>query len=104
MFNDSQNDTARIPTTAPQVSAQEQLRQITHRINDLHELLRGQREILRQRGMDLPPGAMDGLRTMRAHLEQLASETGSGLSELAQLRALAETGGLINSSLDPADV
>ncbi|MBI5666995.1 MAG: GAF domain-containing protein [Chloroflexi bacterium] len=102
MFDD-QGDTARMKIQQP-AGAQEQIRQIAQRVSDLLELLRNQRDILRQRGMNLPPGAMDSLRALRAHLDKLSSELGSMMIELGQLRALADTAGLINSSLDPADV
>lgn len=107
MFDDSgefQGDTARIKTGAPHASPQEQIRQVMQRAGELQELLRSQREILRQRGMNLPPGALDGLRAMRARLDHLSGELGGMLIELGQLRALADTAGLINSSLDPAEV
>ncbi len=100
--NFGEGDTARMKTQP--VSAQEQIRQIAQRIADLTELLRNQRDILRQRGMSLPPGALDNLRALRTHLDRLSAELGSMLIELGQLRALAATAGLINSSLDPAEV
>lgn len=108
MFDDFgdklQGDTARIKTGPEQTSAQEQIRQLSQRVGDLLEALRNQRDILRQRGMNLPPGALDSLRALRGHLDKLAGELGSMLIELGQLRALAETAALINSSLDPAEV
>lgn len=103
MFDDfGEGDTARIKTQP--VSAQEQIRQLSQRVGDLLDLLRNQRDILRQRGMNLPPGALDSLRALRTHIDKLSSELGSMLIELGQLRALADTAGLINSSLDPAEV
>lgn len=103
MFEDfGEGDTARIKSQP--MSAQEQIRQIAQRVGDLLELLRNQRDILRQRGMNLPPGALDSLRALRTHIDKLSSELGSMLIELGQLRALADTAGLINSSLDPAEV
>lgn len=101
-FGELQHDTARIKTH--QTSAQEQIRQISQRVSDLQEILRNQRDILRQRGMNLPPGAVDSLRALRTQLDKLSGELGSMLIELGQLRALADTAGLINSSLDPAEV
>lgn len=95
-------ETARLNTT--QTSTHEQLRQISQRVGDLMELLRVQRDILRQRGMNLPPGAMDSLKNLRTHLDKLSSSLGGTLIELGQLRALAGTSALINSSLDVSDV
>lgn len=95
-------DTARL--RAQQITAQDHLRQIIQRVNDLIELLRAQREILRQRGMNLPPGALDSLKALRTQLEKLRDSMAGTLTELKQLRALAGTTSLINSSLEPAEV
>src|SRR5574337_1073525 len=102
MFNNSDGsveDTAKLKTH--QVSAQEQIRQLVQRTNDLVELLRSQREILRQRGMNLPSGSLDSLKLFRAQLDKLNNILGGTLTELKQLRALAHTTSLINSSLEP---
>lgn len=84
-------------TTDP---TQEQIRQITHRINDLTELLRSQRDLLQKRGMNLPSGSLDNLRTLRMRMDALSKRLVTTQIELRQLRALAETTALINSSLD----
>ncbi|MBL8164896.1 MAG: GAF domain-containing protein [Anaerolineae bacterium] len=95
-------DTARL--RAQQVTAHDHLRQLIQRVNDLVELLRAQRDILRQRGMNLPPGALDSLKGLRTQLEKLRDGMAGSLTELKQLRALAGTTSLINSSLAPAEV
>lgn len=84
-------------TTDP---TQEQIRQITHRINDLTELLRSQRDLLQKRGMNLPSGSLDNLRTLKMRMDALSKRLVTSQIELRQLRALAETTALINSSLD----
>ena len=89
---------------APQVSAQEQMRQLGQQVNDMIELLRAQQEILRGYGMNLPSTSIDALRRARAQVEALNTRVTSLQSELRQLRGLAETTALINSSLDTSDV
>ncbi|HRF94261.1 MAG TPA: hypothetical protein PLZ51_03660, partial [Aggregatilineales bacterium] len=44
---------------------------IVKRVNDLTELLRSQRELLRQKGVNLPAGALDNLRSLKARLDAL---------------------------------
>jgi PAS domain S-box-containing protein len=96
------DDTAKIHKM--QISTQEQLRQLSQRVNDLIELLRVQRDILRERGMTLPSGSLDSLKMLKAQLDKMGQQLGGRLIELNQLRALATTASLINSSLDPTDV
>ncbi len=106
MFNNSDGsveDTAKLQTQH-QVTAQEQIRQLIQRTNDLMELLRSQREILRQRGMNLPSGSLDSLKQLQSQLTKLNNSMGGALTELKQLRALAHTTSLINSSLEPTEV
>jgi adenylate cyclase len=86
------------------VSTSEQIRQLSQRTNDLIELLRAQRDILRQRGMNLPVGSLDSLKNLRIQLDKLGNQLGGTMIELGQLRALADTAGVINSSLDPGEV
>ncbi len=100
--NGTTEDTAKLQTY--QVTTQEQIRQLIQRTNELVELLRSQREILRQRGMNLPSGSLDSLKQFRTQLDKLNNTLGSTLTELRQLRALAHTTSLINSSLEPAEV
>jgi adenylate cyclase len=97
-----EEDTAKFKKA--QVTSHESIRQISTRVNDLVELLRAQRDILRQRGMNLPSGSLDGLKNLKAQLDKLGNQMGGTLVELGQLRALAETAGVVNSSLDPTEV
>lgn len=101
-FNPSAEDTAKLQ--AQQATTQEHIRQLIQRTNDLVELLRSQRDILRQRGMNLPTGSLDSLKALRTQLDKMNNTLGSSLTELRQLRALAHTTSLINSSLEPTEV
>lgn len=80
---------------------QHELTRLRNVAEDLLVALRTQRDVLKQRGMSLPRGALAGLKDVQSHLEQLARQPPGGASELTHLRALAETTALINSSLDP---
>ena len=52
-------------------TAQEQVRQLAQRANDTLEMLRSQRDTLRQRGMSLPPNAMDNLKALKNDVDKL---------------------------------
>ncbi len=85
-------------------SAQEQLRQIAQDVHILDELLGEQRAALRPLAIGLPTGAVDTVRQTQQHIDRLAGQLMSRQIELRQLRALAETTALINSSLDTDSV
>lgn len=78
----------------------DQVKRLTWSVQELIDSLRAQREVLRQRGMSLPPGTLSGLKDVQTDLENLASQLANNAIELEQLRALADTTALINSSLD----
>ncbi|MBI1257948.1 MAG: GAF domain-containing protein [Chloroflexi bacterium] len=88
---------------APQ-SAQEQLRQLTHDITRLSDMLKAQRAALRPLAVGLPTGSQETLVQVQKRLDVLAGQLMSRQIELRQLRALAETTALINSSLDTDSV
>jgi adenylate cyclase len=98
------DDTAKIRKQKPTETIQEQVRQLTQGVNEMVELLRSQQEVLRQYGMNLPSGSLDGLRKVRMRVDTLNTQLMGAQSELRQLRGLAETTSLINSSLDTSDV
>lgn len=98
----AEDDTARL--RAVRLSAGEQIRQLTQRANEVLEMVRSQRDLLRQRGMNLPPGSLESLKTFKSQVDRLQNTIAGTLTELKQLRALANTTSLINSSLDTADV
>ncbi len=83
-----------------QLSVHEEVQRLSRVINDMEGVLRSQREILRQRGMNLPSGVLTGLQDVHIRLENLANELKNEQKELEQLRALAQTTALINSSLE----
>ncbi len=85
------------------VSASE-LQSTTKRLNDVLGLLRAQREILRKRGVNLPSGALEDLRTLKQRMDMLSKSVGDSHVELRSLRALADTTALINSSLNTHEV
>ncbi len=85
-------------------SSHNQVRQLVKRVGELRQLLKTQQEILNQRGMSLPPNALQTLHSLNDRLETLSRETLMSNIELRHLRALADTTALINSSLDTGDV
>ena len=85
-------------------TAQEQIRQLSQRANDTLEMLRNQRDILRQRGMSLPPNSMDTLKQLKSGVDKLNLNISNVLSELKQLRELVTTASIVNSSLDTGQV
>lgn len=68
-------------------------------IHELDGLLRAQRALLQQRGMSLPPGALQDVAAAEQDIEKLAAHLRAQQIELTRLRALADTSALINSSL-----
>ncbi|WP_162909966.1 GAF domain-containing protein [Aggregatilinea lenta] len=67
---------------------------------ELVDMLRVQRDFLRRHGMALPPGTLNTLNGVYTDLETYAGQITRISVELGQLRALAETIALVNSSLD----
>jgi len=102
MTDFSSQDTARMK--AQRLSAQEQIRELTQRANDTLELLRSQRDVLRQRGMNLPGNSLDTLKALKNGVDKLSNVVANVLLELKQLRELVNTSSIINSSLDTGDV
>lgn len=82
----------------PDKTPQEQVRQLQHHVNDLVELLRSQRDILKRQGMSLPAEAMDSLRSLKVKVDGLMRYVGANLEELNRLQKLEDTAALINSS------
>ncbi|MGJ3241084.1 MAG: GAF domain-containing protein [Anaerolineae bacterium] len=74
------------------------LRSVSKQLNDIVNLLRTQRDILQQRGVNLPSGSMDSLRTLKKRLDSLQKTMNNSQQELRSLRALADTTALINSA------
>lgn len=87
-----------------QANIQNEFRRLSEAVGELSEALRAQRQLLRQRGMSLPPGTLPGLKEVQTNLETLADRLIADSVELEQLRALAHTTALVNSSLDVYEV
>jgi PAS domain S-box-containing protein len=102
--NQPQNPEETAKIGKQQASTQEQIRQLQQRIKDLIDLLRAQQDVLRQRGMNLPSGSLDQLKTLQSRLDKWGKDLVSAQIELGQLRQLTHTASLINSSLDTSDV
>ncbi len=68
-------------------------------LGEIENLLRAQRDILRQRGMTLPLGALQKLAEIRQAMDDIGLRLQGRHIEVNRLRALAETSALINSSL-----
>lgn len=92
--SDAMNDPADNPTV------QHALEHLNWIIDETAASLRSQGAVLRQQGMSLPPGALDSLQDVRRDLDALAGQVAGEIVERDQLRALAETAGLVTSSLD----
>ncbi len=97
-------ETNKIRTPDEPPSSQERIRQLMRHIDDVTELLRSQQDLLRRRGMNLPTGSLEGLKSLRARLEEISKHIVHTQVELRQLRALAETAALITSTLDTNEV
>lgn len=82
-------------------SSSQKLEQLGRHLADLENALRTQHDILRQRDISLPSGALEKTRFVHTSLLQLSQLLFDESTELAQLRALGKTARLLNSSLDP---
>lgn len=87
-----------------QTTAIGELRQLKLMVEEVDASLRSQREILKRRGLNLPPMVLQTLSAVQTDLEKLESGLVEDQTELGQLRALAETSAMINSSLDLDEV
>ncbi|HML20411.1 MAG TPA: adenylate/guanylate cyclase domain-containing protein [Aggregatilinea sp.] len=79
---------------------EDEIKWLLQATTDLIDVLRVQRDFLRQHGMTLPPGSLNVLRSVQMDLENFSRQIINASVELSQLRALAETTALVNSSLD----
>jgi PAS domain S-box-containing protein len=73
-------------------------------VNEIATVLESQADILRVRGMNLPPGATQQIQSIDSELGLLEKSVASDDTELAQLRTLAANSAMINSSLDLDEV
>lgn len=82
----------------PPVAAR--LAQLSHVVQDVTDALHAQHSLLRQRALGLPSDLLGGLVQVVADLRAVSAFLSAAAVELEQLRALAHTTTLINSSLD----
>lgn len=87
-----------MPTGTPPLG--KQLSDLSKLTADVKALLGSQKDLLTKAGLVFPPGVMDGLAQIRNALEKLAPTVAAQEAENERLHALADTGAVINSSLD----
>ena len=87
-----------MPTGTPQLG--KQLSEMGKLAADVKALLGSQKDLLAKAGLGFPPGVMDGLAQIRNTLEKLSPTITAQEAENDRLHALADTGAVINSSLD----
>lgn len=88
----------------PNSSAQQLIHAITQQLGELEQMLWAQQEIIRSRGIAVPTAVLEELGALRAACEALRPGVLQAGQELDDLRALAATTRLINSSLDEDSV
>ncbi len=76
---------------------QAEVRGLKERADEIKRLLEQQQELLRRRGINLPPNAIDRLWSVRTSIDKLSVGLVDTHMQLQQLRRLAETTALINS-------
>ncbi len=90
--------------TPSAMSLSEELEYAQKLTNDLRDVLRQQREALKESGFRLPPGTTTTLGDISLRVEQVARQIAALEHERDQYRALADVAALINSSLDLTQV
>jgi adenylate cyclase len=88
----------------PAANAHDQIRQMSQTLQELRDLLREYQFDLRHKGMMLPARSLENLDGAAKRLEKLSQDVVTRQIQLRQLRALAQTTALINSSLDTDSV
>jgi len=88
----------------PNSSAQQLIRAIAQQTSELEQMLWAQQEVIRLRGVNVPTTVLEELGALRAACETLQPAVLHAGQELDDLRALAATTRLINSSLDEDSV
>src|SRR5258708_19747876 len=85
---------------APAIDPTAEIQRLSKTALELSDLIRAHRDTLAQRGMTAPPGAPENLQTIGSDLQRLTSFLDNSQIELQQLRELARTTDLVNSTLD----
>ncbi len=83
---------------------QTQLRGLKARAEEVKNMLDQQQALLRRRGINLPADAIDRMRKMRSSIDKLSVALVDTHMQLQQLRRLADTSALINSSQETDEV
>ena len=91
-------------TTSSLSVIQVQIKDLKKRTEDVTKLLKQQHQLLRQRGMSLPTGAIDNLMALETKLTRLSQGLVESQIQLQQLRKLASTSALINSAQETDEV
>jgi adenylate cyclase len=73
------------------------VRQLKALLDETEASLRSQRDLLKSRGMNLPPMTLQGISKLQYELSQLETSIINEQTELSQLRFLAETSALMNT-------
>lgn len=82
----------------------EEVEFVQQMLNDLKNVLREQREMLKEQGFRLPPGTTTTLSDAVRLLDGVSARARTLIHERDQYRALADIAALINSSLDLEEV
>ncbi len=77
-----------------------ELGRLKAKASEVEAALRNQHELLKKRGMSLPPMALSSLKAIRADIERLEKRLLDDQVELGQLRALAATAAKVNQTLN----
>lgn len=88
------------PTAGGEVTAIGELRHIKTMLEEISTSLRSQRELLKMRGMSLPPLVMQSLSAIEGDLAKLETSLLEDQTEIGQLRSLSINSAMTNSSLD----
>lgn len=78
----------------------EEVRQLKAMVDDVGVALRAQQDLLRVRGMGLPPGTLQNVQRLQEQVDMLEASLSDHERELAQLRAIVATSAMMNSALD----
>ena len=89
--------------TPPVTSSIQELRQAQSLVEQVTQSLQSQKDILKARGMNLPPMVLTELSSVRIDLKKLEATLVEEQTELGQLRALVNMSAGITTSLN-ADV
>jgi PAS domain S-box-containing protein len=94
------DETNRIPKAAAAPSIQQQIHDVAQNLEELTDVLRDHQSMLRLRGMNLPANSLETFKLVQSRLSSMTKALTSRQIELRQLRALAQTTAVINSTLD----